>query len=128
MGDRGKRMWLAGVAAACLLLFSVWTFNRAMLTAVATASAIVYAGSVGRLGSTLAHPVFQFFGRISYSLYLIHVPVGLVVLGLRARYWPTAEWAGAGFWVVAMVSSVLASWLFHRVVESPSIALSKRFR
>jgi peptidoglycan/LPS O-acetylase OafA/YrhL len=66
-------------------------------------------------------------GRISYSLFLIHFPVLVVV----ATLWEQQEWtaplgAVAGL-VFAYVVSVAAAALFYRFVEEPSTRLSRRF-
>ena len=60
-----------------------------------------------------------FLGRISFSLYLVHVPIIATVSYLVGdRLW----------WLVALISipiSVVAGWLFHRAVERPSHRLAK---
>lgn len=72
--------------------------------------------------------IFQFFGRISYSLYLIH---GLVSGNIL--YW-TLPYVGEGFGVrmalmlAAIVAAIPAAWLFWYLFERPSQRLSKRIR
>jgi peptidoglycan/LPS O-acetylase OafA/YrhL len=59
-------------------------------------------------------------GNCSYSLYLIHVPIVLVVS--RKVAGPYAAPGVSAFWVTLAVGaslSVLAAWLFARVFEAP---------
>jgi len=67
----------------------------------------------------LALPPLTGLGRISYSLYLIHLPVFLVVIySLPA--------VPAGLRVALLVPlSLLAAWLFHRAVEAPAQAFGR---
>jgi peptidoglycan/LPS O-acetylase OafA/YrhL len=68
---------------------------------------------IGRIGGWI--------GDLSYSLYLVHMNLGSVVLGgLLGR-------AGITIAVMAAVASaLLAAWLLHVVVEKPSQKLARR--
>lgn len=82
----------------------------------AGAGAIIAAGSRGSslIGSALSLRPLRFIGKISYSLYLWHWPViVLLVLGL-----PTAE-LGWGLQVVAVGLSLALATLSWRYVEEP---------
>jgi len=68
-----------------------------------------------------------FFGNISYSLYLLHVPIGGRIINLGKRF------ASSGFEkflviLLAMIGSVIAAWVFYKLVEMPSHKLSRRIR
>lgn len=64
------------------------------------------------------HPLV-FFGHISYSLYLLHVPIGGRVVNLSLRY--VHSIAGECAVLVAAVgASIVAAWLLHRFVERPA--------
>lgn len=67
----------------------------------------------------LGLPPLPWLGRISYSLYLIHLPVFLAVIyGFSA--------VPAGLRVGMLVPlSLLIAWLFHRAVEAPAQALGR---
>jgi peptidoglycan/LPS O-acetylase OafA/YrhL len=57
-------------------------------------------------------------GTISYSLYLLHPPIGGRIMNLAERY----VWAGLWQWLAvscALVASIVAAWVFFRVVEQP---------
>lgn len=68
-----------------------------------------------------APPVLKFFGDISYSLYLLHGVLGFIVVQQLLT-------AGAGAAAPALASLVCigASYVFHRWVERPSMALGRR--
>ncbi len=67
-------------------------------------------------------------GQISFSLFLIHFPVLVLVGALWARLeWTSPEAAVAGL-LTAFAASLFAAWAFHRWVEAPAARLSRRFR
>lgn len=67
-------------------------------------------------------------GELSFSLFLIHFPVLLLVGAIWVRLgWSEPEAAVAGL-LVAFVLSLQGAALFHRYVELPAAALSRRFR
>jgi len=70
---------------------------------------------------------FTTLGRISYSLYLIHQPIGVRVLNLGLRFGSSLPWK---FFLlaVALGSCLVAAWLLHRFVEVPALRLSSRIR
>ena len=74
-----------------------------------------------------ATPVFTRLGAISYSLYLMHVPIGGRVVNLGSRY---AEGVVAECVVLAMAlaTSVAAAYVMFRYVERPAQRLSSRVR
>jgi peptidoglycan/LPS O-acetylase OafA/YrhL len=65
-------------------------------------------------------------GRVSYSLFLVHFPVLVLVSSVWARLgWSSPLAALAGL-LVAFATSVAAAFAFHRFVEEPAAALSRR--
>ena len=73
----------------------------------------------------LDHSVFNFLGKISFSLYLLHVPVGGRVMNLASRFIhnETGLWLA---WLTALALTIIASWIFFKLVEWPSQKLSRR--
>jgi len=63
------------------------------------------------------------FGAISYSLYLLHVPIGDKIMNLGGRFVQGAAGMVA-LSVVALGASVAAAAVFYRCVELPSQRLS----
>lgn len=65
-------------------------------------------------------------GQTSYSLFLLHFPILLVVAAAWARLgWTSAPAAVAGL-LLAYAGSVAAAFAFHRFVEEPAATLSRR--
>lgn len=67
------------------------------------------------------------FGLISYSLYLLHVPIGGKIMNLGGRFAHGAPALGA-LLAAAMGASIAAAVLFYRFVELPSQRLSSSIR
>lgn len=68
-----------------------------------------------------------FFGNISYSLYLLHVPIGGRVINLSKRY-VFDDRAKILVILLAVVVSVFAAWLFYIFIEKPSHRVSRKIR
>ncbi|MBT2325786.1 acyltransferase [Variovorax paradoxus] len=66
---------------------------------------------------TVARPLLR-LGRISYSLFLIHFPVLLLMSAALGRLAPAAPWIGMLGLAVAFVLSIAAAMLLYRWVES----------
>jgi peptidoglycan/LPS O-acetylase OafA/YrhL len=67
---------------------------------------------------------FRMLGDISYSLYLIHIPVGITVLNLlNAVGTPTDVNI-----IIAILASIGAAVITHRFVELPTQRLARRIR
>lgn len=75
------------------------------------------------------HGLIETLGRISYSVFLVHFPVCLVVNAAFHRFGPDhAGWQAVGV-LVAWGASVAVGALFHRVVEAPVLRwVSRRGR
>lgn len=68
-----------------------------------------------------------FLGNISYSLYLLHVPIGGRVINLSKRL--VLDTSGKFLVVLtAVIVSVVAAWIFYHFIEKPSHRLSKKIR
>ncbi len=95
---------------------------------VITAVAVYWVGLRGGLTRWLNQPWFQYLGRISYSLYLVHLLVLSVVL--RGGYKLTGESAiGAYFWFpFAVALCIGAGELLYRAVERPSMLLASSLK
>jgi len=71
------------------------------------------------------HTVINFFSRISYSLYLIHVPIGgkIVNFGIRYAHTNIQKYMLV---VIAISISIFASYIFYLIVEKPFVIISKK--
>lgn len=68
-----------------------------------------------------------FMGGISYSLYLVHVPIGGRIVNL-AECLPGGLFFRAAAVGVALLVSIVFAYGFFRLVENPSHRLAKRIR
>lgn len=57
-------------------------------------------------------------GRMSYSVFLVHFPVCLLVNAAVHWFWPVQPWINAVGMVLAFALSLLAGWVLYRRVES----------
>jgi peptidoglycan/LPS O-acetylase OafA/YrhL len=90
------------------------------LVGIGAAGIIVSAIGFGPFRSFLNARVTQFLGRISFSLYLIHVPI----LATLAYQLGDAQW-----WLVGLIGvpvSIAAATVFRRYVELPAQRLAHR--
>lgn len=78
---------------------------------------IIAALSSRRLGSFLRLPAIQYLGKVSYSLYLVHATVLFSLVHLLPL------WAAALLYLPLTFGVTV---IFHRLVEAPSIQLSKQ--
>jgi peptidoglycan/LPS O-acetylase OafA/YrhL len=82
---------------------------------------VVLAIEVPRLRKLLDEPIPQWLGLISYSLYLIHLPLMLALFPILTRHLP--------FYVVMLIvagTAALAATLMHQIIEVPAISLGHR--
>ena len=78
-----------------------------------------------RLMPALRLPLLAWVAGISYSLYLLHIPIGGRVINLLDR-WLESELASLAGLVGALGVSLGAAWLFNRYVEQPIHERAKR--
>ena len=95
--------WDHGVPVAIAALISAWVIAWV------------------RLGQV---PGLCWLGTVSYSLYLLHIPIGGRVINLGARF-AHQTWSQMLVLALAVGLSLLAAWLFFRYVEQPAIAWSR---
>ncbi|GJG98843.1 acyltransferase [Cupriavidus pauculus] len=116
----GRSAWpllaLAGIGLAALAV------DFRLRIAVALATALLLA--ISRRGGWLEHwpggRLTAYFGRISYSVFLVHFPVCLVVNAVVTHVVPGQPALNALGMGLAWVASNVAGALFHRYVESAS--------
>lgn len=72
-------------------------------------------------------PPLLFFGHISYSLYLLHVPIGGRIINLSLHFLHDTPGKVAAL-ALAMAASVASAWLLYRYVELPAQQWSSSIR
>jgi peptidoglycan/LPS O-acetylase OafA/YrhL len=83
------------------------------LEALGGVGVVICAGASTGLRRFLERRVPQFLGRISFSLYLVHLPVLVTLTWLLGEWnWPIAA-------AIGVPLAMLAGWGFYRLVEKP---------
>jgi len=71
------------------------------------------------------HSIFSFFGKISYSLYLLHVPFGGRIINISKRF-DLNELNKFIVLLFALTFSIGISFLFYWIIEKPFHKMAKR--
>ncbi len=113
----------------CALLFvGAMTFEwRWRLVSALVVGVVLFAVERRGLGGRWPQVrLLSWLGRISFSLFLVHFPVLVLVGALWARFdWVSAE-AGVAGLLTAFGLSLLVAELFYRLVERPAARLRRR--
>lgn len=114
---RGRSLMLALVFGAALLALLL-DFRLRIAVALGVAACLVLARSGGILERWPDWRPVTFLARISYSTFLVHFPVCLVVNSLFVRYGGEDPWLNLMGMGLAWAASLGAGTLFHRWVET----------
>jgi hypothetical protein len=125
-GRLSRGVWFA-FALGLWGLF-LWRLDSRVFVTAATCSALYVAGRRQRLYAWLAAGPFQYLGRISYSLYLVHVPLCVLVLALKVRVAPPSDGVALAFLGLAFAASIAGAHVFYTWVEAPCLAWAKRLK
>lgn len=126
-----RGFWLVAIAVLGALALAL-DFRGRLVVALASAF-----GLVGLAGLAPSHWLlrglqqrpFVHLGLISYSVFLIHFPVCLLVNALVSHFWPTQLTMNALGMLLAFALSLLAGQALYRWVESaPALFAPGRFR
>ncbi|WP_105035108.1 acyltransferase family protein [Cryobacterium aureum] len=125
---------VGALSAVCALaLVIAYWLLRPMVDGTLTLVALTSAGGVlGAVGFVLVcmfwlpaiqilnSRLLQWLGRISFSLYLVHVPIAFALINLLgAKLWPLAT-------MLTVTLGIALAVVFNRFVDVPSHLLSKR--
>jgi peptidoglycan/LPS O-acetylase OafA/YrhL len=120
---------LLGAACVCALSADWWlvrstpqrqTGTAALLVAVGATLTVLAALTLRPFESFLCSRAMAWTGRRSYSLYLVHCPI-VVALAIA-----TGVSFSPGYFVAAVVLSLAAAAVFHRLVEAPAHRFARR--
>lgn len=123
--QRVVSVWLALVAALVIAALLV-DFRSRIAVALAVAIALSIARYAGFIESWPKSKIIAWFGQISYSVFLVHYPLSLVINGLFERFMPhTPAIQLAGMFIAWMVC-IAGGALFYAQVECRAQALLAR--
>lgn len=120
--------WRAGLLSPLALVGSSFfsTAGIAFTHGLAVAC-VCLATSVMIMFGRLRSRVLLFFGTISYSLYLLHGPIGLRVVNLLGRNVSTTS-GGLLVIVCGMTASTICAFILYKFVERPAQRLASTVR
>jgi peptidoglycan/LPS O-acetylase OafA/YrhL len=104
------------------------THESFTIVCVLTALTIFLAGRADRLRSWLTARWLQFLGRISYSVYLLHLPICGAMFFLLNKILPRTAALDLLAALIVIAVICIAAQLFWWTIERPSTALAKRVR
>jgi peptidoglycan/LPS O-acetylase OafA/YrhL len=104
----------------CAGLLFLWGSSEPIVMALGSALVILSAVLPGPVQSILLRPSLRTLGRISYSLYLVHLLVILTAVHLLAGRVPLPAIVAGGF-----AASLLVAVLFNYWIEAPSDRLGR---
>jgi peptidoglycan/LPS O-acetylase OafA/YrhL len=110
------------VTALVLFSFSVYHYHfGSVIYMFIAAIAILYY-------SQFKIYVLNYLGKMSYSIYLVHLPVGLTLMNIMAhRFFDTIT--GKFFVLISgFAATLIASYVMYRLVERPSKRLSSSIK
>ena len=100
-----------------LLMIYVKFDNRYLMAALLPYFFILY--------FNLTSGVSKFLGNISYSLYLVHIPIGGRIINICETLFQS-EQIRSVFVFVALAVSIFAAWIFFMLIEKPAMNLAKK--
>lgn len=110
----------------CIALIFEWRWRLGLAAGVGF---LLYAVESRGLGGTWPKsPVIRHLGQISYSLFLVHFPVLLLVSGAWGRLALNSPLEATLGLCAAFMLSILAAFFFHRWVEVPVARLKSKKR
>jgi peptidoglycan/LPS O-acetylase OafA/YrhL len=67
-------------------------------------------------------------GDISYSLYLIHLPIGVSLIGMMSHWIPYSSWFLGLLDVIGLGACIWAAWIMYQFIEKPSQEMSSAIK
>jgi len=119
-----KKVQLAELVLVYLtiILFMIWTDYSMLKVTVAIITVLVV-----HLFKNNHTKIGDFFGNISYSLYLLHVITGGALINLLTHHF-TAPVEKFFVIVSGILFSILCAYIFYRIVEKPAKDLSSNYK
>nr|WP_262898178.1 acyltransferase [Niastella soli] len=75
----------------------------------------------------LTTPVLEFLGKISYSLYLLHLITGKALINVLSHKF-SAGYQITIIIIIGYLFSVLSAWVFYKIIENPAQRWSGRIK
>lgn len=118
-GDRRRMLSWLGLVCCVVTAALLLDFRSRIVVSLATALLLGVARRSGGLERWLDRPLLGWLGQTSYSIFLVHFPVLLLVNALFAQFHEVGAVAGGFALFAAWTVSVAAGAVFYRQVEAP---------
>jgi peptidoglycan/LPS O-acetylase OafA/YrhL len=115
-------------AMGVMLLFFFCGDNVQIFTTSMVSLGIFYCIKQNKLHNFLSSFIFQYLGRISYSLYLVHWLVGIKFISLISFLFKEAPISPFLLFIISLGVSIGAAEIFYRFVEQPCLLLSRKIK
>lgn len=118
------------IAWVALALFAIRLgidYQRGVFAGLVVGLFIMLADYRNALNSWLMSRTWQYLGKVSYSLYLIHYPVAHVIMHFGKRYTGDNVTMIYVWMTASLIASVAAAEVLFRFVEAPSLAFAQNF-
>jgi peptidoglycan/LPS O-acetylase OafA/YrhL len=117
---RSKMFGPVCLALGCLICWLPWPMQHDHIVGIGAAVILASIVGGGYVGSWLAKPSLIWLGKQSYSLYLIHLPLIMVVVIAFGGKVPVLAC------IAILPAAIVLAEVFHQWVETPSVALTQR--
>ena len=119
--------WIAWIAIGLFAIRVGIEYQRSVFSGLVVGGLILFADARGGLSTWLMSRMWQYLGKISYSLYLIHYPVVHLIMHFGKQLSGDNVPMIYVWMTVSLFASIAVGAVLYRVVEAPSIALASSF-
>lgn len=119
----GGSRWLFTAALTIVLCAPLAVHAEWRVTGALTACLLFAASGLGTMGKWLSDAVSQFFGRVSYSLYLFHPVIGWSAQSFALRHFN--QYVAL---LIGIAASIGSAWLAYVAIERPALKLSRHVK
>jgi peptidoglycan/LPS O-acetylase OafA/YrhL len=120
--------WVLPATAGLVVVAEAVEFRPRLVVSLATAVVLYAAVAWPKIGSRPRSPAILFLGRISFSLFLVHFPVCLLINAIAIRFFDPSPLASLGWMALAVAASVAAAQAFAVGVEERLTSLGEPAR
>jgi len=89
---------------------------------------IYVAWHTGGMTTWLKQGIFQYFGCISYSLYMVHFEIGKEVLKFGIHMTGKRPGPAVVWFLLSLAASIGVAHLLHVLIERPSMSLAAKLK
>lgn len=123
---RARWRWLAVCGVVAVVAVALVLHFRGRLVLASVVASVLFLPHCWQRPSPVRWRGFEFLGRISYSLFLVHYPICLLANMVSVRWDIHRHGSSAACAVGAWIVSLAVAAVFHRWVEVPCARLGRR--